>query len=481
MRAVSSWRLMAFDWQVLRAERSVWPLMVLLAVAVLYAGANGTRWTDSVNRTIDEARLDESTRLGALRATLDSLASDSTPLRAFGDPRSPYAAAQSQARRFTLLPQAALAPLAIGQSDLFPSFHRVSALSRETFLANDELENPLHMLSGRFDIAFVAVFLFPLLIIALSYNVISGEREGGTLALLGAQPVELTRVVEAKLGLRALIVFAASVLIVPGGALIAGVRLDDSALLLLPLWFAVAFVYGLVWLSASVLVNTMGRSSSANALILLAIWLVSTVLVPSGLVAAVNAMHPTPSRVTLMSATREASNGASARGSQLMAMYYQDHPELMAGAAPDMNNFGTRAIAVAADVRKATAGITAQFDTALAGQQRLSDRWRYLSPTVLAHDAFIHLSRTDGERFLAFRRQADGYVATLQSYFAPLIARGERLTPGDIAAMPAFVFEDSTQASVRNRALQAVMTLVLLSAVMLAMARRRMRHIAVIG
>ena len=39
-----------------------------------------------------------------------------------------------------------------------------------------------HEMVGRFDLAFVTVYLLPLLVLALSYNVLSEEREQGTLA-----------------------------------------------------------------------------------------------------------------------------------------------------------------------------------------------------------------------------------------------------------------------------------------------------------
>jgi ABC-2 type transport system permease protein len=43
------------------------------------------------------------------------------------------------------------------------------------------------------------VFLFPLRILALSYNLLSAEREQGTLALVLSQPVRLSTVVLGKL------------------------------------------------------------------------------------------------------------------------------------------------------------------------------------------------------------------------------------------------------------------------------------------
>jgi cell division protein FtsW (lipid II flippase) len=74
-------------------------------------------------------------------------------------------------------------------------------------------ENPHRLLIGRFDAAFVVVFLVPLFIIALTYSLIAGERERGTLALLLAQPVTLPALITAKLAPRVIIVVALLALI----------------------------------------------------------------------------------------------------------------------------------------------------------------------------------------------------------------------------------------------------------------------------
>jgi ABC-2 type transport system permease protein len=61
---------------------------------------------------------------------------------------------------------AATGALAIGQSDLYPYYFKISTNSKETFANNDEIENPVHLLAGRFDLAFVIVYLLPLVILA---------------------------------------------------------------------------------------------------------------------------------------------------------------------------------------------------------------------------------------------------------------------------------------------------------------------------
>jgi ABC-2 type transport system permease protein len=79
----------------------------------------------------------------------------------------------------------------------------VTYQSKIHFIHNNDIENPSHLLSGHFDLAFVIVYLFPLLIFALSYNLLSAEREIGTLRLLMSQPLALRTLVPGKVLVRA--------------------------------------------------------------------------------------------------------------------------------------------------------------------------------------------------------------------------------------------------------------------------------------
>src|SRR4030095_593469 len=99
-----------------------------------------------------------------------------------------------------------LSALSVGQSDLYPYYFKVSRQSKQTFVTNDEIENPTNLLAGRFDLSFVIIYLLPLLILALSYNLISAEREQGTLAMMMSQPVALRSFVAGKVGLRGIVV-----------------------------------------------------------------------------------------------------------------------------------------------------------------------------------------------------------------------------------------------------------------------------------
>ena len=172
-----------------------------------------------------------------------------------------------------------MAPLAIGQSDLLPVLLPDHDRRQETVLAAAELENPQRLLVGRFDLAFVLIYLYPLLILALTYNVLSARTEQGTLVLALSQPVSLRTIVLGKLTLR----FGIFLLVISGlagfAAVVAGIDLGATGVTTrLLLWVTAVVAYGLVWFALATLVASFGRPSSTNAMALAAIWLAFVIL-----------------------------------------------------------------------------------------------------------------------------------------------------------------------------------------------------------
>ena len=98
-----------------------------------------------------------------------------------------------------LLPPAPLGALAIGQGDVYPNYIKVTARSLDALVSGDQIEHPLAVASGQFDVAFVILFLYPLLIFAVSFDLTATERDQGTLRMVLAQPVTIRDVIAGKM------------------------------------------------------------------------------------------------------------------------------------------------------------------------------------------------------------------------------------------------------------------------------------------
>lgn len=477
------WRLVRHEWRGLLADRTVWLVLGLFGLLLAFGVANGVTWTRFQRAVRDTALARAESRLVALRKSIDSIPADAAPPGAFGrDPRSPSSVGGPDGAQYAVLPPGRLAATAVGQSDLLPSYVLVTMRSRQSFANTHEIENPSNLLEGRFDLAFVIVFLFPLLILALSYNLLSAEREQGTLSLVASQPVPLGRHLLAKVLVRGAFIASIAVVVAVGGLWVSGVSPwmagAGSALLW---WVAVVVVYGAVWFSLALAVNVVPRSSAANAMILAAVWLVAVVLVPAVLNVAVKATHPVPSRVELISAMRTASNDASARGAALLAKLYGDHPELAPDRALDAGEFMSRTYAVQDEVDRQVAPLLARFDEQLVRQQKLAERYRFLSPAVAAHAALIDLAGTGPARYRHWEAQVGEYHRAWQNYFIPRAFKRQWLTAADYSAIPQYRYQPETPMAVTGRVALCLLGILIPSAFLLGYSALRLRRFEVAG
>ncbi len=435
-------RILKHEWVVLRRETTPWVLTALLAALVGYALFSAARWVAFQESAIDAVFEEESGRLERLRTELQEIEAGSRQPSRNADPGNPEAAGSRLAIRSAVHPPSPLAVLAVGQSDLYPYYLKVSTGSRETILAATEIENPDRLLTGRFDLAFVIVYLYPLFVIALGYNLISGERENGTFSLVASQPVPLRRVVAAKVALRLLLSLGLILALSLTGMALAGVEIatPDSAVRLL-LWFAVVSAYGLFWFALAALVDLRSRSSAASAVVLSGAWLLLTVVVPSSVQLAVSAYYPVPSRVEMIQATRRASAAAATASSQLLARYYEDHPELVSDIGEaDLEDFTMLAFARREDIERQVRPMVDEYESQLGRQQTLVDRLRFLSPAIVTQAALEDLVGRGHRSHRRFLAAVDGFHRQWRGFFAERTFRKERLTADAYSGIPRFAF-----------------------------------------
>ena len=444
-------QIMKHEWRNLRADRTLWAIAALLTLTIGFGLRNGSAWVSFQNRTLAAVRAEEHERLQSVKTGIVDAQSGRSKPTSFADPRSPSVAGRTLGSRYATMPPGPLAALAIGQSDLYPYYFKISTSSKQTFLNNDEIEHPLHLMSGRFDLAFVILYLYPLLILALSYNLLSAEKEAGTLSMTLSQPIGLAKLVLGKVALRFLFVLAIGGGLSLAGAVASGANLAaDGAVVRMLLWFAVVALYGGFWFALAAAVNAFGASSSTNAIALAGFWLTFVLLIPSLLNVGVKYLHPVPSRVELIQAMREASSDPSSKGSRLLAKYYEDHPELSADRT-DAADFAAITLATQEQVERRVQPVLDRFDQQLDRQQAMVDRYRYLSPAVVAQAALFDIAGSSTNRYQHFLTLANGFHREWRGYFFRRIVRNASLGPEDVDQFPKFQFQEEPIEGVWSR------------------------------
>jgi ABC-2 type transport system permease protein len=145
-------------------------------------------------------------------------------------------------------------------------------------------------------------FLAPLLGIALGFDAINAEYNGGTLTRLIAQPIYRDNLLFSKFFAPLTVVgtmFIALVLLMIGGGLLGtGVRIEPQELLRIIGFTLISVIYVAFWLSLSILLSIRFRQPATSALTAIGIWLFFTVFFPILVNLSIRPFLPNPNYIS---------------------------------------------------------------------------------------------------------------------------------------------------------------------------------------
>jgi len=364
-------------------------------------------------------------------------------------------------------PSLPVASLSRGRAAVESENLRIRLLSLEGQLYEHETVNPRLAAAGYLDLTFLLIALLPLFIIAISYDLVSGEREGGTwnLVRLSAAPRRLLAV---KLLSRAILVGSVVMAVMALAALVAGVELDGRAG-----WvFGLHALHTVFWFAICFGVATGRRSSTANAMILTGIWVVLTILAPAALSLANTALHPVPEALELTVEQRQGYHEAwDLPPSVTMESFYRDYPQWSEETVPEdefswgwyyaMNHRGDQAARTASRA----------YREVLRERDAWARRWSLFAPPLATQLALDRLARTDLSAQLDYQAAVRRFHERLQLHFFPHFFANAPVEAMEWEQVPAFepaVPRDSPA----QAGFPAAMALVLFSGLALAAGTR---------
>ena len=329
---------------------------------------------------------------------------------------------------------APLAFAALGQRDVSPTMLRVRALALEAQIYESEAGNPELALPGRFDFAFVLIYLAPLVLIALLHDLWSSEREAGRLASLQAMPFARWRVWSARALVRSALVAVALLIPFLVGATsrsASATEIAQSVGLILAL---VAF-----WTAAALVVAARGARSAANAATLAALWFALTLIAPAAANLAINAATPIPQGAALVRENREAVHDAwDLDRNATLTRFYQSHPE-WAGSVPVGIAFDWKwyyAFQQLGDERVATMSRAYRAGVALREQRAGLVSWAL--PPIAIQRGLHRLANTDVSAQLAYQDRVRAFHDRLRRFYYPYLFDGTPFTPAQFDTAPEY-------------------------------------------
>ncbi|QNE33193.1 DUF3526 domain-containing protein [Sphingomonas sp. NBWT7] len=327
-----------------------------------------------------------------------------------------------------------LAFAALGMRDVSPYILRVRALGLEAQIYDGDTFNPELALPGRFDFAFVLVFLAPLFVIALCHDLVSGEREAGRLRTLAALPRGGASLMRRRTLLRLTLLWA--VLAVP--FTVAAIMSGVGATAILLILFGMA-AYLLFWIGLAALVGRLRWSSVANAATLAACWLVLVLFAPTLANVVINRAVPVSQGAEIALAQREQVNHAwDIPREQTMRRFYANHPR-WADSAPLGPAFHYKwYLAFHQNGDESVARKVRVYRAALERRDATARALGWVLPSVGMQALLTRLAETDLEAQLAYQDRIRAFHQRLRTFYYGYLFRDRPFGKADFGFAPQF-------------------------------------------
>ncbi len=500
-----------FEWRILKRDRTALWIAGLLGLIATLSALNSFFAVRRQHQAVSEAVREQASQYEKTRTEIERAERKRveqglslTALRS-GAP-APEAVRSNIGAFRAALPPGSYAVLGLRPDDLYPANYTyrlnerfspyqptVGTRSLAGLFPERSTENPLALWLGQFDLAFVMIYLYPLAILALSFNMVAAEREAGALALVLSHPIRFRALVLGKLGVRALLMFSCGILVPAFAALVAELCLPARGTVLsLLLWMLAAAGYGAFWFGLAVCVNAFGRSAAGNALWLAGCWIMFVALIPPLVNLTAQTLRPLPASLSYADVERAANLKFNAEadqigleirdavnsahqvisgdpasqarrdqayydvvaqipeGGELLAEYFKRHPEWPQPATPGQLNYAVEEARREAIERRLT-DVVERMNAERERRQSLIDGLAFFSPAILFQNVVDEITGASCARHRRFLAQMDGYVRARDALFTSKIIRRENVRATDIDRIPRFEYREESFLQVVKR------------------------------
>jgi ABC-2 type transport system permease protein len=443
--------LFKHELKVLYRNRVLVSLCILILLIMLSALWIGNSMLNKQKRTIEKIKKYDVEITDSLKTRIRRIEANHMIYRGFiwDDPTFAYNTARNEGPKYAVKKPFPLQLLNVGQSDVQPFYYKVYINKKQYLTFESEIENSFLQFIGNFDFAFVVIYLFPLLIIVFSYNVLSSEKEQGTWVLLKTSNQSIAQMILCRLGIRYFLFTGFFWMIVT--PLVIG--FIGCSFLLTTNWYwmmAAVSLYFAFWFVLALLVNSFAMSSNANAMVLIFIWLFTGIIIPNLLQIGLNHVYPIPSRIDMLTAERDAINKYFEKDGQDLTKEVFSSPRAMIRQAsivtPEMV-YGYGVIVYKSQEIKDQASEVAErkLYRQIEKQQEAIRRVQIMSPALMLQEQLSALAGSHWHQFNEFSKDTDAFRKKTQEFYYPRMAfehTYRTFTVADAESIPSFRIKD---------------------------------------
>ncbi|TDS51228.1 DUF3526 domain-containing protein [Myroides indicus] len=312
-----------------------------------------------------------------------------------------------------------LTALNIGMRDFTPSLKGVTIRNLEEQKYNTDFYNPTSALAGNFDFSFVLIFLFPLIIIAINFNILSQEKESGTLKLLSLQSGNIKRIIDTKLLIRFLAIISIYFLLLLTAKLWIGIALDST----FSLFILLGFLYILFWFVLCRFIIASNKNTSYNALSLIIIWIGINFIVPMISFVLIQKMYPIEEALQTVIEQRDGyHNKWDEPQKNTIDKFHNIYPQFKTNDTIFNNDFNWKwyyAMQHLADVESMKSSIA--YQSKIKARNNAAKLIGYFLPSMHTLILSSELALSDQNNILAYENKLKDFHKEKRLHFYPLI------------------------------------------------------------
>lgn len=328
---------------------------------------------------------------------------------------------------------------ALGTRDQEPWKHRIHVLALEGQIYGRDASNPVLALTGRFDFAFFAAFVLPLIVIVLLHDLQASERSAGRHALLMTTSRRASSPWRVRAGLKSSAVFAASALPLLGGCVASGASWITTA-------FAIGFLFAylLFWSFIAYQFARWERDSSVLLASLLGVWVMLGVVGPAAGKLLIDRAVPLPDGADIVLTQREAVNDAwDLPKETTMNAFIANHPQ-WADYTAMQNSFEWKWYYAFQQVGDETAeALSLAYREGRLRRDRLAALVAWLTPPALLERSLQHLADTDLTAYMDYEGSVRTFHGELRKFYYAKLFPGVPFDRSALDKLPEYSALDS--------------------------------------
>lgn len=350
--------------------------------------------------------------------------------------------------------------LAIGQRDVNPSIQSVTIRGLEGQKYDSELNNPSNLLAGNIDFSFVLLYLFPLLIIAFSYNIISEEKESGTWKIVATQSSNTFLYILKLFYIRILSLIALLTFVLAIAVLFLQIPVDKSFIA----FYGIAVLYILFWFSVCFFIVSFQKNSNFNAVILLTIWLFLIIILPAVVNTFIINKYKIPEALELTLTQRNAYHEKWDMDKQeTLDKFYQHYPQFKNYPLPDKEFSWLWYYAMQQMGDDESAVQSKELEQKLEQRNHASELIAQFIPTLHTQIQLNEIAKSDLQNQLLFLKETNHFHEKLRLHFYPKIFDNAPVEKENWQNFKVETFSDTS----KNSFLKAFLPLVLFNLVLI--------------